>query len=59
LTKEKRVGVVVRQLALTADIPDADDIQLAAELIVASMDEWRDNVYGWPEIVTGQHPAET
>lgn len=53
-SKEKPVGVVVRQLALTADAP-GDDIQQAAESIVAAMDEWWDNVCGWLEIVTGQH----
>ena len=54
-TKAKPVEVVIQQLALTAEMPDGEDLQRAAESIVGAMDTWWDNVRGWLETVTGQH----
>lgn len=54
-TKAGPVGVVVEQLAFTAEIADGEDLQHAAESIVAAMDTWWDNVRSWLEVVTGQH----
>jgi hypothetical protein len=54
-TKAKPVGVVIKQLALTADIPAGIDPQQAAQSLVDAMDDWWENVRGWLELVTGQH----
>lgn len=54
----KPVGVVVKQLAFTADIPDVVDPEQAAQLIVDAMDDWWNSVRGWLEIVSGQHLTE-
>jgi len=49
------VGVIVRQLAFTAELADEVDLSEAVVSIVGAMDEWWENVRAWLEVTTGQH----
>lgn len=49
------VGVIVEQLAFTAEVADDADIEQVAKTLVDAMDGWWANVRAWLEVVTGQH----
>jgi hypothetical protein len=54
-TKENPVGVMIQQLAFTAEVADGADLEQFAKGLVDAMDAWWENVRAWLEVVTGQH----